>query len=58
MLADPAAARQMAETAQREGMERFPVERMVRENVAAYDSVLPPRKQPIPINRKREDLAA
>lgn len=58
MLADPAAARRMAETAQREGMERFPVERMVRENVAAYDSVAPARKQPIPINRKREDLAA
>ena len=58
MLADPAVARAMAETAQREGIERFSVERMVRENVAAYDSVAPLRKKPIPINRKREDLAA
>ena len=58
MLADPAAARLMAETAQREGIDRFSVERMVRENVAAYDSVTAPRKSPIPINRKREDLAA
>lgn len=59
MLADSEAARRMASTAQREGIDRFSVERMVRENVAAYDSVAPAtRKQPIPINRKREDIAA
>ena len=62
MLDDGAAARRMADTAQREGIVRFSVERMVRENIDAYDSVheaAPPRrKQPIPIDRKREDVAA
>lgn len=60
MLDDPAAARRMAETAQREGVERFSVERMVRENIEAYDSVAAHAapKRPIPIDRGRKDLAA
>jgi glycosyltransferase involved in cell wall biosynthesis len=40
MLDNPGFARELARAAKQEGIERFSVERMVRENVAAYDAVI------------------
>jgi len=58
MLDDAPAGRAMAERARRFAYKQFSVERMVAENVAAYDSVSPAPKAPIPIDRKRQGLAA
>lgn len=59
MLADWTGAQRMAKAAQRFACDRFSVERMVRENIDAYDSVAQPRKKsPIPIDRARGDRAA
>jgi glycosyltransferase involved in cell wall biosynthesis len=59
MLDDPEAARLMAERSQREAIDRFTVERMIRENIDAYDrTARRGRKQPVPIDSRREGKAA